>query len=75
MLVELASALVESPMGPGFESQVPQYICFIFLQVIACDFQGAAHHTPSDSKRQMAYRPDLVAHIGHLPCTLVNRRT
>ena len=44
----VAKALVQDPMGPGFESQVPQCICFIFLQVIPCDFQSVAHHTPSD---------------------------
>ena len=36
-MVELVSALVENPLGPGFESQVPQYICCIFLaDVPAC---------------------------------------
>ena len=68
----MASALVESLMGPGFESQVPQYICFIFLQIIACGSQGVAHHTPQRSRRQMASRPNLKARIEGSPYSPVN---
>ena len=50
----MESALVQSPMGLGFESQVPQYIYCIFLQVITCDF----------SKRSTPYSSNLQAPDG-----------
>ena len=33
-MAQLVKALVDCPMGPGFESQVPQYVCCYFLSGI-----------------------------------------
>ena len=38
MMVELVSALRQSPMGPGFESQVPQNACYYFVSGIQAHF-------------------------------------
>ena len=68
----MASVLLQSPMGPGFESQVPQNIYLIFLQALSCNAQNMVHHMPQRSRRQMASRPDLVDRNEGLPYTQVN---
>ena len=47
MMVEMVSALVDCPMGPGFESQVPQRLCIILFQFIPCSIPGVVHHASS----------------------------
>ena len=61
------------PLGPGFESQVPQYLCAIFIQVLSCNAQDVVHHMPHRSRRQMAFRPNLKARIEGSPWTQVNK--
>ena len=56
----VAKALVQDPMGPGFESQVPQKLCIIFLQVFRRASAIMVHHTPSNLKAPDGPRPDLV---------------
>ena len=57
----MAKAFVQDPMGPGFESQIPQCLCIIFLQLIPCSIQGAAYHASSLDHLPDGPRPDLVA--------------
>ena len=50
-MVQLVKALVDCPLGPGFESQVPQKLCVILFQV----FQYALKRVgPSCSLRSQA---------------------
>ena len=54
---------MESPMGPGFESQVPNIFAIIFLQMIQRLSCLVVYHTPQISRRQMASRPNPKAKI------------
>ena len=62
---------MENPLGPGFESQVPQNIYLIFLQAIVCSIISVVYHTLTISTRQMAFRPNLVARNEGPSCSLV----
>ena len=66
---------VQSPLGPGFESQVPQIFVIIFIQVIACDSAGVAYHGPSFRCLPDGPRPDQVVQIERAPHALVNQCT
>ena len=70
---ELVSALCQSLMGPGFESQVPQYICVFFLQAIACDLQSVGPPYSSSHQTPDGFRSNPGAKIEWPSCTLVKR--
>ena len=60
----VVEALVEIPLGPGFESQVPQNVYLIFLQVFPRDTQKMVYRVHPIPKRQMASKSNLKARIG-----------
>ena len=60
------------PLGPGFESQVPQNIYSIFLHIFMCSTPRVIHHTPQRSTRQVASGQDPVAKVEGPPYSLVS---
>ena len=57
---ELVKCALQNPLGPGFESQVPQNFVTFFLQVLRCSASGREHHIPPDLMCQVVPDPDPV---------------
>ena len=62
------------PLGPGFESQVPQNLYFLFLWIFTCRLHNVVHHIPQSSTLQVACKANMKARMEWLPCSLVNAR-
>ena len=59
--VPVAKQALQTPTGPGFESQVLHFFDIIIFQVIICTSKCAAHHAPSFNQFPDGHWPDLVA--------------
>ena len=68
----LVNALVQDPLGPGFESQVPQNFVTLFLQVLRCSAEGREHHTSSDLNVPNGFELDPKARTIDPPWIQVN---
>ena len=74
-IVELVREAWQNPLGPGFESQVPQNFVIFFLQGFMCISPGVDHHTPPDLKGYVATKADPMAQDRDSSYSLVNKRT
>ena len=63
----LVNALVQDPMGPGFESQVHQNFVVFFLQVSTCSASGRDYHTSSGLNVPGGSQADPMAKDGGSP--------
>ena len=73
-MAQFVKALVDCPLGPGFESRVPQMLIIILFQEIQCKAKDVVYHAPPDLRCQMASRPNLKAKIERPSCSPVNTR-
>ena len=68
----MESVLVQSPLGPGLEYQVPYIFVEFCLQVIPCSIKSVAYHVSPSNAFQMAFRPNPMAKIASPPYSQVN---
>ena len=68
-------ASVQTPSGPGFESQVPHFLNIFSFQVIVCTLKFATYHAPSPIQAPDGQWPDLVVHDWRYTKAQVNAPT
>ena len=65
---------VYQPLGPGFDSQVPQTLFHIFSNIFTCSACPEFHHKPHSSSVPSVFNSHPKAMGGGIPCSLVKAR-
>ena len=71
-MAQLVTHRLNYPMGPGFESQVPQNFVMFFLQVLRCSIPSVDYHMSSDLNVPSGFKLDPKARIIDPPWIQVN---